>query len=519
MLKKLLGEEKGSVIIMVTIALIVLLGFTGLVIDGGALYMTKSKLQNAADAAALAGASVSAADADGEAKKYAGLNGVVNGVDGATVQVELIAATETGTTYEKAYSDAELADMRTELQIELNTMSNPDLIAFAEANSVTVGLTTTTTNHTDTEITLKRTELSTILNGMSDSDLIASAKENSVTTGLATTTEYKYTSEYIASIDGMGDLTVINLAKENSIYDQISQYVKKGVEFQNKGDRVAAKGVVKNGLKNIVESTTNTINDKSALIAALLDIQMAAFEKEVITTSTINDKDLLKAKLLEIQMADLAKQEIKKTQGHPARVKVTCTEPVSPTFVRVLGFANDTVVSASAVAENGKWTGEALPFINVDDNFSVAGDKIEAWETASPGDKERIHDWVVEVPSSNRITLTIKDDNDGAGPYLLLKGGYAVGSKIPTALKNIVLAGNTVYLLSLKNDLIPDYGQTYKPNKYHMPMDKLVLLKCTVYEDWGGESVKTCYLTLVESYDWDAEKETFDTGGSPKLVE
>lgn len=51
---KLLREEKGSVIILVAIGLVVFLGLTALVVDGGMVYVTRSNLQNAADAAALA---------------------------------------------------------------------------------------------------------------------------------------------------------------------------------------------------------------------------------------------------------------------------------------------------------------------------------------------------------------------------------------------------------------------------------------------------------------------------------
>ena len=79
MVKKVVGEEKGSVMVMVVIGLIVLLGFAGLVIDGGSLYMTKSRLQNAADAAALAGAQSlpDGGTAANIAVTYAGRNGMI----------------------------------------------------------------------------------------------------------------------------------------------------------------------------------------------------------------------------------------------------------------------------------------------------------------------------------------------------------------------------------------------------------------------------------------------------------
>ncbi|WML59146.1 Tad domain-containing protein [Neobacillus sp. PS2-9] len=51
-----LNDESGSALVIVAISLVALLGFTALVIDGGRLYVEKSKLQNALDAAVLAGA-------------------------------------------------------------------------------------------------------------------------------------------------------------------------------------------------------------------------------------------------------------------------------------------------------------------------------------------------------------------------------------------------------------------------------------------------------------------------------
>lgn len=86
-MKKLLKfgkKEDGQVIVLFALMLVVLLGFTALAIDTGTVYLTKSKLQNAADAAALAGALdlPNSATAENTAKDYA----VLNGADRATTQ-------------------------------------------------------------------------------------------------------------------------------------------------------------------------------------------------------------------------------------------------------------------------------------------------------------------------------------------------------------------------------------------------------------------------------------------------
>jgi hypothetical protein len=53
---KFKSRQQGAVVIIVAICIVVLVGMLGLVLDLGRLYVTKSDLQNAADAAALSGA-------------------------------------------------------------------------------------------------------------------------------------------------------------------------------------------------------------------------------------------------------------------------------------------------------------------------------------------------------------------------------------------------------------------------------------------------------------------------------
>lgn len=55
-IKKFLRNEDGQTMILVALMMAILLGFSALTIDGGRLYIAKSKMQKAADAAALAGA-------------------------------------------------------------------------------------------------------------------------------------------------------------------------------------------------------------------------------------------------------------------------------------------------------------------------------------------------------------------------------------------------------------------------------------------------------------------------------
>jgi len=73
---KAIKEESGQAMVLFALAFIVLCGFTALAVDVGSFTHEKSELQNAADAAALAGAQVLPdGDAEAVAIQYASLNG------------------------------------------------------------------------------------------------------------------------------------------------------------------------------------------------------------------------------------------------------------------------------------------------------------------------------------------------------------------------------------------------------------------------------------------------------------
>lgn len=77
-LSKLFKNEDGQAMVLMALLMVVLMGFAALAVDGGRLYITKSQLQNAADAAALAGAQdlPVASTAKNEAETMAKLNGI-----------------------------------------------------------------------------------------------------------------------------------------------------------------------------------------------------------------------------------------------------------------------------------------------------------------------------------------------------------------------------------------------------------------------------------------------------------
>ncbi len=91
---KQIGSENGQMLIMVALCLPVLMGFVALAVDVGVMFHTKRQLQIAADAAAIGAAldykfngSLSSAQQAG--LNAASTNGVTNGVNGATVAINM----------------------------------------------------------------------------------------------------------------------------------------------------------------------------------------------------------------------------------------------------------------------------------------------------------------------------------------------------------------------------------------------------------------------------------------------
>jgi Flp pilus assembly protein TadG len=89
--------ERGQILIMFTLAVVVIVGMMGLVLDGGAAYAQRRAEQGVADLAAMAGATAylstqggvaaKSAAADAAARVVATANGYTEGLDDATVEI------------------------------------------------------------------------------------------------------------------------------------------------------------------------------------------------------------------------------------------------------------------------------------------------------------------------------------------------------------------------------------------------------------------------------------------------
>ncbi len=87
-------REQGGVAVIVLVAMAVMLGFGAVVVDGGMLYLTQTRLQSAADVAALAGARVLATQGAAAAVTQATSVAQANGLSADQIEVTVHLATQ-----------------------------------------------------------------------------------------------------------------------------------------------------------------------------------------------------------------------------------------------------------------------------------------------------------------------------------------------------------------------------------------------------------------------------------------
>ncbi len=107
--------ERGQILIMFTLAIVVIVGMMGLVLDGGAAYAQRRAEQGVADLASMAGATAylntqgdtatKSAAADSAARLVATANGYTQGLDDATVEI-LVSGHSAGATVRANVTDA-----------------------------------------------------------------------------------------------------------------------------------------------------------------------------------------------------------------------------------------------------------------------------------------------------------------------------------------------------------------------------------------------------------------------------
>jgi len=211
--------------------------------------------------------------------------------------------------------------------------------------------------------------------------------------------------------------------------------------------------------------------------------------------------------------------------GDSDMIEVVITKNVPFSFAKVLGFTQSDVTARAVAKRVPVWNGEALPFLNLDDNYSK-DPKIEAWEKVGSGDFESIlndeyhphnendsTNFYYSIDYQNGITL-----KKGTVAVIKQEIGYIYEQGEPEILKPV-----TVYLFSLSSVAIESGKYIGKlPPDLVIPLKDLVLLQVTFnYYDYQG---KTAYLGFLQEFDiyhgvYPTEFLNADSKGTSGLVE
>lgn len=191
----------------------------------------------------------------------------------------------------------------------------------------------------------------------------------------------------------------------------------------------------------------------------------------------------------------------------PTKIEVVCKEEVPFQFAQLFGFSKKEITVRAVAMKNSRWAGEALPFINLDDDYST-NPEIEAWEKVSPGDFESINNFEIMNGSDPETCYFVVDYMNGIE---LKKGTVAtIKQEVGYVYDQHQASGKPVYIISLSSEVIksgkvllkgastPIFLSNLK-NKDVIDISQLVLLECDFHDyDYKG---KTLYLTFLDEYD------------------
>lgn len=140
------------------------------------------------------------------------------------------------------------------------------------------------------------------------------------------------------------------------------------------------------------------------------------------------------------------------------RVDVSSTVPyIFANFLNLVG--EGTQATASAVAQNNQWNGEALPLVNTGSVYN--SESIILRTNKSPGDKSQIFDFYQKTSSSGKVSYYVRY-SDGV---IIDQGNGNTKSNIDSSSLKTVIAdifkntkvGDKFYLLSIKSSIIDDF--------------------------------------------------------------
>lgn len=226
--------------------------------------------------------------------------------------------------------------------------------------------------------------------------------------------------------------------------------------------------------------------------------------------------------------------------GDNRKIEVVLEKQASFTFGRIFNPSGSMITARAVAMRYPKWAGEALPFINLDDNYDD-DPNIELWEKVSPGDFENIGKDEYEIFNyEKKQTCDTSSMAYFKVEYLdgieLKKGEDAEKKDEVQCVFN--QENDPVFIISLRNDVIEQQwvemengeirslkadatGSEKLKNNDIIPLSQLVLLEC--HWDSYDKNKKTLTLTCYEDYDINNDElpENYynPDGGTSNLIE
>lgn len=263
------------------------------------------------------------------------------------------------------------------------------------------------------------------------------------------------------------------------------------------------------GMTTVAKSRLQNIADAAALSGAM-DIQKgkSAAEQAAIDIAKSNDSNLEDSKIHPTADLDIGVVYAEADSANRT-VEVIVTKKISYTFAKFLGYS-DNEVSAKAVAKNPKkqWSGDALPFLNIVDDYEVGNPTV--WTNIGPGMKGVITDFYTKGSGANTYFEVEYGDGVTVTPGFSNGTKGLDGSKLMDGVAKILtLEGiNTkkVYVLSLSSEVI-NSGEFLVTRKNKTEKVKISKLNSDLK---NGDVIQPHQLVLIEcyytDYDWSSNK-------------
>lgn len=226
-----------------------------------------------------------------------------------------------------------------------------------------------------------------------------------------------------------------------------------------------------------------------------ISLQTAADSAALAGAMSIPELDDIKVKGVTVSFAQAniegAAQIVPSVNRAEGTATVVITQEVPKFFSRILTDQTFSITVTATAVYKGNWDGEALPFVNLDDSYTV-GHEIELWEKLGQGDFE----YIIEKDNgslNHGFDAVNTQNKDSGDPYFKIRFDQGIelakglDAKYSKPLEDITAPGSTVYMFSLSNQAISTNKYTDLKNKDIISFSDLVLLKAQVISvDFNG---------------------------------